>query len=124
MTRRSAAFLYLALTACVVLFHLSLILGAPFGVATMGGRWPGVLPTEGRLSSALSGLLLLLMARIVAEAGGIAPRRLPGASIWPVALVLLAALVMNTITPSWVERAIWVPVVLVQGACVGRLLRG
>ena len=123
MTRRFAALICVLLMGVVVVFHLSLILGAPFGGVTMGGRWPGVLPVRGRVASAVSIVVLLLLARIVAVAGALAPPRLPAASLWAVALFLAVAVVLHIITPSGVERAIWLPQIPVQGACVIRLLR-
>ena len=59
-----AAWIYAALTAVVCTFHLAVILGAPLGHLTMGGRWEGALPVEGRIGSALSMLLLAAMAKI------------------------------------------------------------
>lgn len=115
---RAAAWIYLALTAGVMAFHAALILGAPWGGVTMAGRWPGVLPAEGRVTSAFSILLLALFARVVAERAGLARRWLPGWGIGVVLAYLGAGLVLNALSPVALERAIWVPVILAQLACV------
>jgi hypothetical protein len=115
---RAAAWVYLVLTAGVVAFHAALILGAPWGGVTMGGRWPGVLPAEGRLTSALSILMLVLFGRVVAERAGLARRWLPAWGIGVVILYLAAGVVAHVLTPVGLERAIWLPVILAQLVCV------
>lgn len=119
---RAAAWVYLALTAGVVAFHLALILGAPWGGVTMAGRWPGVLPAEGRVTSALSILMLVLFGRVVAERAGLARRWLPGWGIGVVILYLVAGAVAHVLSPVTLERAIWLPVIQAQLACVGVVL--
>lgn len=114
---RRAAWLHAALVAVVVLFHLAAISGAPVGHLTMGGRWPGALPPELRVGSALSALLLVLLAAIVLARAGIVRLRLPGWLIWAVVAVHALGAFVHVITPSAAERALWLPVILVMLAC-------
>ena len=60
-----ARMVFAVLAVCVAGFHIGVILGAPWGALTMGGRWPGVLPPAARVLSALSGGLVLGMAAVV-----------------------------------------------------------
>ncbi len=114
---RRAAWIYAALTAVVVAFHAAVILGAPLGDLTMGGRWPGVLPWQGRLASALSMALLAVLTGIVLARAGLLRWRLPGWTIWAVVAVQAVAVVEHLVTPSPAERALWLPVIVVMLAC-------
>ena len=115
--RTRAAWLFLALTGLVIGYHLCLILGAPWGRLTAGGHWPGVLPLAGRALSVASIAILLLVARVVAEAAGLVRARLPGWSGRAALIWLSLGAVMNALTPSAAERALWLPVILVMLAC-------
>ncbi len=82
-------------------------MGAPWGAAAWGGRHPGVLPGHLRLASAVA-------APVVAGVAAVAVGRLlsgPGRR-----RVLLGAvagtglgIVADGVSPSIVERAVWVP---------------
>jgi hypothetical protein len=109
-----AAVVALILFAALVLFQLALAAGAPWGRAAYGGQTPGVLPARLRVSSVVAALVWAGVALVVARRGGIpvwAP--LPDAwlpvAIWIVVGLLALAVVLNTITRSTVERAIWAP---------------
>ena len=112
-----AAWIYAALTAVVCTFHLAVILGAPLGHLTMGGRLEGALPVEGRIGSALSMLLLAAMAGVVMARAGLLRWRVPGWAIWGVVVLLGVSVVMHLLTPSAAERALWLPQILVMLAC-------
>lgn len=114
---RGAAWIYAALTAVVVLFHLSAILGAPVGHLTLGGRWSGALPVEGRIASGLSALLLTSMALVVLGRAGILALRPSVMAIWLVVALQGMAVLANVMTPSAAERALWLPVILVMLVC-------
>lgn len=114
---RRAAVLYAALTAGVVAFQLALVLGAPLGHLTMGGRWPGVLPTEGRITAGLSALLLTSMAMVVLGRAGLLAVRPSTMAIWLVVALQGLGVVAHVMTPSAAERALWLPVILVLLAC-------
>jgi len=112
-----AAVVALVLFAGLVVFQLALAVGAPWGRASYGGQAPGVLPTRFRVSSAIAALGWTGVALVVARQGGIpvwAP--LPDAwlpvAIWTIAGLLALAVILNAITRSRVERAIWLPATL------------
>lgn len=118
---RFAALMFVSLAAATCLFHMAMIFGAPFGVLTMGGGWPGALPPLVRLLPTASMLLLILMSVIVLRAArliGPPPKRWP---MWVVLAFSILAVIANAATPSVWERAIWLPVTLVMLACVVRV---
>ena len=123
MTARRAALVFLALTALVMAFHLALILGAPWGRLTSGGRWPGVLPVQGRAVSLLSIAALVLVARAVAERAGLVWAWLPAWAFSVTLVWLTLGAVLNGVTPSAMERGVWLPVILVMLACALRIRR-
>lgn len=89
MTVTTVAAILFALASAVGLgFQVAMTLGAPWGSYTMGGRFEGALPIPMRLAAAL-------------QAGVI------GA---------MAALVLNTVTPSRGERRVWAPITAILAA--------
>lgn len=109
-----AAVVALVAFAALVVFQLALALGAPWGSAAYGGRSPGRLPASLRLSSVVAAVVWTAVALVVARAGGIpvwAP--LPDAwlpvAVWVVAGLLALSVVLNAITRSRIERAVWLP---------------
>lgn len=119
MTRRAlaatrAARLYVLLTGGVVLFQLAVAAGAPWGHLTQGGAYPGVLPPMRRGIAVASALLLAIAAYVVGVRGGLwgSARRRAGAGkgAWVVFAYLCLGVVMNAVTPSGAERALWLPV--------------
>jgi hypothetical protein len=111
--RRSAAFSYVILTGAVVIFQLSLAAGAPWGEFAMGGAYPGQLPPSVRIAAVVQALLLSLMAGVVLSRAGVALSswsRHARWLIWVVVGIAALASVLNIITPSGGERAIWAPV--------------
>ncbi len=122
-----AARLFCALVLLVVVFQVALIAGAPWGHLTMGGAFPGRLPPRGRVGAGASALLLLLSGAVVAARAGLALPSWRAASrklVWAVVALMAVGAVLNAITPSHWERALWLPVVLVQLACVVVVARG
>jgi hypothetical protein len=109
---------HLYATACLatVFFQIALIAGAPLGPYTQGGRHQGALPMSGRVVAALSIPILIGMALAILSAAGF-----PGLG-WPLwtgwcAFGLTAVItVLNLITPSARERALWGPVTAVMTA--------
>lgn len=112
-----AAWIYAALTGVVCAFHLALILGASLGHLTMGGRWPGVLPLEGRVTSAVSIVILAGLAVVVLARAGVLRLKLPTWAIWVVAGYLALGVALHVATPSAAERALWLPQILVMLVC-------
>ncbi|WP_395638081.1 hypothetical protein [Pseudolysinimonas sp.] len=118
MLTLAAAIVALVLFAGLVVFQLALAAGAPWGRAAYGGQAPGVLPRQFRLSSVVAAVVWSGVALVVARHGGIpvwAP--LPDSwlpvAVWVVVGLLAIAVVLNTITRSRIERAIWLPTTIV-----------
>ena len=115
-----STYLFLVLTVILILFQGALAAGLPWGAASMGGKFPGKYPPEMRVAAVVNMLILALIAVIVVSRSGLYfPALLPFSriAIWVVALFFLAATILNTITPSKIER-IWAPVALIQLAAV------
>jgi hypothetical protein len=117
---RAAALGYTGITAGVAVFQLALALGAPWGSYAMGGAFPGQYPTFMRIEALFGAALLAVMAGVVLSRAGLALPRLSRASRWLVWIIVaygVVGLVLNLISPSGGERAIWTPVALVLLAC-------
>lgn len=111
--QRLAAYLYTALTAGVVAFQLALAAGAPWGAYAMGGAFPGQFPPALRVAAVIQAILLVGLAAVVLVRAGLGAARWARAARWLVWLVVAycaVGLVLNLITPSAGERAIWAPV--------------
>jgi hypothetical protein len=110
---RAAAILYAIVSSFVVVFQIALAAGAPWGAYAMGGAFPGQFPPALRVAAVIQAALLAGMTAVVLSRAGIV---LPGwarASRWLVWIVVAFAavsLVLNLVTPSAGERAIWAPV--------------
>jgi hypothetical protein len=109
---RVAAILYAIVTIGVVVFQIALAAGAPWGAYAMGGASPGQLPPALRIATIIQALLLVGMAAVILARAGLI---LPGWSrashwlVWIVVALTALSLVLNLITPSAGERAIWAP---------------
>jgi hypothetical protein len=106
------AWAFLAGSAMTIAFHVAMMLGAPWGHLTMGGRWHGVLPLPARGLSAVSAALILLMASAVAARAGLMAWRFPTWSIYAVVAFMILSIAMHVATPSAAERQLWLPVIL------------
>ncbi len=94
--------------AGVSAFQVALASGAPWGAAAWGGAHSGVLPDRLRLASGVSALAFVGVAAIAARH----PR--PGRcgrrwALLGMGVYLGFGVVLNAISPSLIERAIWVP---------------
>ena len=112
--RRSAAWIYALLTAVVVLFHLSMAAGAPWGHLTMGGRWPGVLPPVMRGVAVVNAALLASLAVVVLARAGVLRLRVAAWAVWAIVAWLTLAVLVHIATPSATERALWLPQIVVM----------
>ncbi len=102
--------------AGVAAFQVALAAGAPWGAAAWGGANEGVLPTGFRIGSVISaGLWGAAAASLGTSWGGPRRRRQVLAVLTVLAPV---SLVMNLVTPSPVERAIWGPICAAQTVLV------
>jgi hypothetical protein len=118
MVIRIAAWLAAAGFLLVAAFQVALVLGAPWGEYTQGGVARGALAVSGRIVAAVSCLVSVLMAgAILARAGEGPLRRLSTRVVtvlaWMTMVFAVITVVLNLITRSTAERAIWAPVSIV-----------
>ena len=109
---RVAAIIYAVVMLGVVAFQIALVAGAPWGAYAMGGASPGQFPPAMRVSAIVqAGLLTGMAIVILARAGLILPGwwRASHWLAWVVVALTALSLVLNLITPSGGERAIWAP---------------
>lgn len=122
-----AAKLFLALTCVVIAFQLALAAGAPWGELTMGGAVRGQLPPRMRTIAFGSAVLLAGFGTIVAARAHLAFPRWHRTSrwlVWVVAAYSIVGVILNAITPSPRERALWLPVAIVLAVCAVIVARG
>ena len=111
---RVAAIVAAVLFGGLVLFQLALALGAPWGRAAYGGQ-NAELSTRLRVTSAVaavvwSGVALVVLKRAGFDVWAPLPASWLPVAIWVVVALMAVAVIMNAITPSALERAIWLPV--------------
>ncbi|MGV8848378.1 MAG: hypothetical protein ACOH16_02425 [Propionibacteriaceae bacterium] len=111
---RMAGLVVTASIGVLVVFQVLLAAGVPWGRAAYGGQ-SADLPANLRTTSAIAAVVWSLLGLVVLRrAGLIGWSPLPEGWIRPAAWVLVAlfavATVLNAITPSALERAIWFPV--------------
>ncbi len=108
--------IFAVLTFAVILFHFMLILGKPWGEATMGGKYPGKLPPLMRFFSFVSILIsIAFLLTVFTKSGIIFPQfqDISNKAIWFVVGFFILGTITNIITPSKIERKIWAPVNIV-----------
>lgn len=111
-----AAILYSFLTGVVVLFQLALAVGLPWGAASMGGKFPGKYPPKMRAIAVVNALVLIFLNIILLSKAQVSFLQFSDFSrlaIWLVVGFAAISTVVNTITPSKIER-IWAPVAASQ----------
>ena len=112
---QTAALLFVLLSLLVGAFQVALILGAPWGEFTMGGRWRNSLPSHARFIAVVSAALVGAMAVVITARAGLAYVPLqswaPTLS-WVVVGYCALGTLANAVTPSRRERAAWLPVIL------------
>ena len=112
---RVAAIIYAIISFGIVVFQLALAAGAPWGEYAMGGAFPGQFPPTLRIAAIIQAAILVGLVMIVLARAGLA---LPGWSrasrwlIWVVVFFAAVSFILNLITPSAGERAIWAPTAL------------
>ena len=112
---QTAALLFVLLSFLVGAFQVALILGAPWGKFTLGGRWRNSLPPHARVIAGVSAALVGALAVVITARAGLAFAPLqswaPTLS-WVVVGYCALGTLANAVTPSRRERAVWLPVVL------------
>lgn len=119
-----AALVFAGLCAVLVVFHLCIVLGAPWGHLTMGGRWRGALPLPARGLSAVSAGLLAAMGYAVLSLAGLTGWAPPGFVLPALGAYMGLAIVAHVMTPSAPERRLWLPVILVMSGALVLLAWG
>ena len=107
------AHLYATAQLAIAFFQVALIAGAPLGRYTQGGAQEGVLPLKGRVIAALSIPVVILQGLAILSAAGFPGLNWPLWTGWAAAAVTGVSLILNLITPSQAERALWAPVLSV-----------
>ena len=105
--------LFILIAAGTMLFHIALILGAPWGHLTQGRTKKGPLPRSGRYSAVISVIVLGLMAAAILSAVG----RWPGWPAWTGWLTVAMSgltMLLNGISPSEAEKRLWLPVTVLM----------
>lgn len=111
-----SALIFASLSGIVIIFQGCLAAGIPWGEASMGGKYPGKYPPKMRIVALLNMAILAFFAAIVLSKANILFPQLnsiSGIVIWVIAVFFVFGTIMNTITPSKIER-IWAPVALIQ----------
>ena len=97
-------------------FQVALAAGAPFGVASYGGSYPGKLPPSLRCVSSGAAFVWFFAAFVVALHSELVYIRLPCKFVEyltiGLAVLMSVSFILNTITPSQIERRIWSPITL------------
>jgi len=101
--------IFAALCGVVILFQIAVAWGAPWGALTQGGRIDGPLPRSGRIVAALSASALGWMAATILSAAGMG-LGWPRWTGWVTVGLMLLSAVLNWVSPSAAERALWGPV--------------
>ena len=115
--KRYSAILYAIVSALVIAFQIALAAGAPWGAYAMGGAFPGQFPPSMRIGAIVQAMILAGLAGVVLARAGVALGGWSRASRWLIWIVVAfsaLSLVLNLITPSTDERAIWAPVAFVM----------
>lgn len=116
-----------ALLGVVMAFQLALAAGAPWGAASWGGQYEGVLPPTMRVSSLIAGLVVYpLLIVVVLSAGGVVDLAWPNpgpTTMWVLAGFLGLGGLMNLVSRSKVER-LWAPVAFGAAVCCALLASG
>ncbi|MEC3860027.1 hypothetical protein VK792_01905 [Mesobacterium sp. TK19101] len=107
------AHLYASACLGIAFFQVALIAGAPLGAYTQGGRHTGALPTSGRAIAAVSIPLVLLQGLAILSAAGFPGLGWPRWTGWAALALSVVTAVLNAITPSEKERAVWSPITIV-----------
>lgn len=115
MSPALAAKAFCGLVALVILFQLALAAGVPWGAYAMGGAFPGAFPPPMRVAALVQAVILAAVGAVVLARAGLALPRWGRASrglAWVVVAFLGVGVILNLITPSGMERAIWAPVAI------------
>ena len=113
----AAAWVAALLFGVVAAFHAAIVFGAPWGEYTQGGGTSGALDTSGRTTAAASCVISVVMAAAILGRAGRGPlrkyHRVTTVLAWSTTVYAVVGVVLNLITQSAAERAVWAPVSIV-----------
>ena len=92
-----------------------MVLGAPLGRFTFGGRYPGVLPAGLRVAAGLSVVVYALMATLALDRAGVItvyPADASRIGMWVVFGLLVLNTLPNAVSPSRSERLAMTPLLV------------
>lgn len=115
-----AAIGFAVITLGVVAFQVALAAGAPWGAFAMGGAHPGTFPPALRVAAVFQAALLIGFALVVLARADLILPTWSQASRWMMWIIVAfstLSLILNLITPSAGERAIWAPVAFLMLLC-------
>ena len=107
-----ATLIFLLVAFIVIAFQLALMLGAPWGQLTLGGKYAKVLPAQARLICLCTTLILCAFVVVVlVRAGLILPHWFVMSQqlIWVIVIYCFVGVIANALTPSRYERIVWLP---------------
>ena len=107
------AIIYCLVILGVIGFQVCLIVGKPWGKITQGGKWPDVLPIQGRIIAFISIFILVFMGTAILSAAELLVD-FPPWLIWTAIAIQSISMVLNWITPSVPERRLWGPITSVM----------
>ncbi len=115
---------HLFATGClaIVFFQIALIAGAPLGEYTQGGQTSGALPLRGRIIAAISIPILLFCGVAILSAAGFPGLDWPRKAGWFALAIMVISAILNWITPSKKERAVWGPIMLVMAGFAAHVM--
>ena len=124
---RTVTILAGALLLGVIAFQVALAAGVPWGRAAYGGGSAELAPAY-RIASMVAVVVWTVVGLTVLRLGGFGlwtpiPDRYLSMAGWGIVGVLAISVVMNAITPSRIERAIWLPTTVLLLTCVGAIVR-
>jgi hypothetical protein len=105
-------------------FEIALAAGVPWGAAAFGGTSavlePALRVTAGVFAVAWAAAALIVLRRAGHPVWAPLPRRALPVAVWVLAGYMALGVLMNSISPSPIERAIWVPATIAMSAlCFG-----
>jgi hypothetical protein len=108
-----AAIGFAVITLAAAAFQVAMAAGAPWGAFAMGGAYPGTFPPALRIAALFQAALLIGFALVVLSRADLILPAWALASRWMMWVIVAfstLSLILNLITPSAGERAIWAPV--------------
>jgi hypothetical protein len=117
----TAAYVATVILVILSLFQLALAAGAPWGKASWGGAWEGVLPRGIRINSLVFGAFLYpLVILYMLDAGGVSEfdfLRAEGIVLWVLVFFFVTGTITNAMSRSKIEKMIWTLPTAVLAIC-------